>query len=181
MKEISYKPREDTFILAKAMGRYSAKVILEIGVGSGYVTFELSKNPFVVGTDISERALREAQIKLKTIDCSNVELVHCDGASPFRIRCFNIIVFNPPYLPSKEIVDPSINGGKEGIEVVMKFIDHSLNIISDSGLIIFVLSTLSNYKKVVEILEDKGFEVKKKESLKLFFEEIFVIEASKNS
>ncbi|MCP8304755.1 MAG: methyltransferase [archaeon] len=181
MEEIPYKPAEDTFLLARAVGRYSGKVVLEIGVGSGYITIELSKskNPLVVGTDISARALREARINLKSLDYDNVELVHCDGASPFRKGCFDLIVFNPPYLPSEEIVDSTVDGGKEGIEVVERFIDHSLNVVSNSGSILFVLSTVSNYDRVVKILEDKGFEVKRKESRKLFFEEIFVIEASK--
>ncbi|MCP8312552.1 MAG: methyltransferase [Candidatus Methylarchaceae archaeon HK02M1] len=181
MEEIPYKPAEDTFLLARAIGRYSGKVKLEIGIGSGYIFIELSKskNPLVVGTDISVKALREVLIRLKSIDRDNVELVHCDGASPFRKGCFDLIIFNPPYLPSEEILDSTVDGGKEGIEAMEKFIDHSLNVVSNSGSIVFILSTLSNYVKVVKILKDKGFEVVKKESLKLFFEEIFVIEASK--
>ena len=177
--ECLYEPAEDTFLLARATQRYSGKVVLEIGVGSGYITVELSKKSFTVGTDISINAIRKAKIKLKSINYNNVELVHCDGASPFRKRCFDMIVFNPPYLPSEKIIDLTVDGGQEGIEVVKKFIEHSVNVVSNSGSIIFLLSNISNYKKIVKIFKEKGFEVKIKESLKLFYEEIFILKALK--
>ncbi|MCP8316810.1 MAG: methylase, partial [archaeon] len=34
--EIPYEPAEDTFLLADVIRRYSGKITLEIGVGSGY-------------------------------------------------------------------------------------------------------------------------------------------------
>ena len=174
-----YRPAEDTYLLTKAIKKYNGKILLEIGVGSGYVTIELLNNPFVIGTDISIKALRETQIKLKSFDCNNIELVNCDGASPFRLGIFNVIVFNPPYLPSEEIIDITTDGGKEGVEVIEKLIQQSIDLVSNFGSIIFVLSTLSNYKKIVKILEYEGFKVKKRDSCKLFFEEIFILEALK--
>jgi len=178
--EIPYEPAEDTFLLADVIKRYSGKITLEIGVGSGYVTAEICKrNPFVVGTEISKKALKEAQNRLKSLNFDNFELILCDGASPFRERYFDLIVFNPPYLPTSKIVDKSVNGGKEGIEVINRFIEQSLRVISKSGLMVFVLSTLSKYSKIIKILKKMSFKVRKICKRRLFFEKIFVIEASK--
>ncbi|MCP8308337.1 MAG: methyltransferase [archaeon] len=178
--KIPYEPAEDTFLLADVIRRYSGKITLEIGVGSGYITAEICKrNPFVVGTEISKKALKEAQIRLKSLNFHNFELILCDGASAFREGCFDLIVFNPPYIPSRKILDRTVDGGKEGIEVIKRFIKQSLRVISKSGLIIFVLSTLSNYSKIIKMLKKMNFKVRKIGRRKLFFEEIFVIEASK--
>jgi release factor glutamine methyltransferase len=133
----------------------------------------------VVGTDISRRTLRDAKRKLISLKRNNVELVCCDGANPFREGCFDLTVFNPPYLPSKKIVDIAVDGGKEGIEVTVKFITHSLGSISNSGKMVFVLSSISNYNKAIEMLKEKGFRIRKIGSRKMFFENIFVMEASK--
>jgi release factor glutamine methyltransferase len=175
-----YKPAEDTFLLADAIKRYSNKITLEIGVGSGYVTAEICKrNTFVVGTEIDKKVLKDAQTRLKSLNFDNFELVLCDGASAFREECFDLIVFNPPYLPSEKILDRTIEGGKEGIEVTRRFIEQSLRIISKSGSIVFVLSTLSNYNKIIKRLKRMNFKVRKIGKRKLFFEEIFVVEALK--
>ncbi len=176
----SYEPAEDTFLLTDAIRRYSNKITLEIGVGSGYITAEICKrNPFVVGTEINEKALKEAQIRLKSLNFDNFELVLCDGASAFREECFDLIVFNPPYLPSGKIVYRNVEGGKEGIEVTERFIEQSLRVISKSGLMVFILSTLSNYEKIIRMLRKMNFKVRRIGKRKLFFEEIFAVEASK--
>ncbi|MGQ9718238.1 MAG: HemK2/MTQ2 family protein methyltransferase [Nitrososphaerales archaeon] len=180
MRYGSYEPAEDTFLLSDAVRRYSGKNVLEIGVGSGYVTAELSKRSyFVVGTDISRRALRDAKRRLISLKRNNIELICCDGASSFREGCFDLIVFNPPYLPSKKIVDIAVDGGKEGIEVMVKFIAHSLGSISNSGKMVFVSSRISSYDKAIETLKEKGFRIREIGLRKLFFEDIFVMEASK--
>jgi len=176
----SYEPAEDTFLLADAIRRYSGKMALEIGVGSGYITAEICKrNPFVVGTEISKKALKEAQIRLKSLNLDNFELILCDGASAFREGCFDLVLFNPPYVPSSKIVDRTVDGGKEGIEVIKRFIEQSSRVISKLGLIVFVLSTLSNYDKIIKMLKKMTFKVRKIVKRKLFFEEIFVVEAQR--
>ena len=174
-----YQPAEDSILLSKTLQKYVGEAVLEIGIGSGYTCKGLSKNPFVVGTDINSESLEEAHTRLKSSHIENIELVQCDGASPFREECFDLVVFNPPYLPSEVINDSTVDGGKKGIEVLNKFLDHSIRVLSDSGLIIFVLSTLTDYKKVLNNLRKKGFKIKKKDSQKLFFEEIFIIEISR--
>lgn len=174
-----YQPAEDSILLSKALQKLVGEVVLEIGIGSGYTCEELTKNSFVVGTDINPESLKEAQKRLRSNHIENIELVQCDGATPFREECFDLVVFNPPYLPSDVINDSAIDGGKRGIEVLNKFLDHSIRVLSDPGLIVFVLSTLANYKKVLNRLRKKGFKIKKKDSQKLFFEEIFIIESSR--
>jgi release factor glutamine methyltransferase len=176
----SYEPAEDTFLLADAIRRYSGKMALEIGMGSGYITAELCKrNPFVVGTEISKIALKEAQINLKSLNLDNFELILCDGASAFREGYLDLIVFNPPYIASSKIVDRTVDGEKGGIEVIKRFIQQSSRVISKSGSIVFVLSTLSNYSKIIKMLKKMNFKVRKIGERKLFFEEIFVVEAQR--
>lgn len=176
-----YKPEEDTFLLAEILRNERNKIVLEIGVGSGYVIYELAKkNKLVVGTEIDKKTLVKTRKNLDSQSFINrIELVLCDASKAFRNKCFDLITFNPPYLPSDKIVDVSIDGGKGGLEVVEKFIKYSIKLTHNKGKIIFILSSVVKYDKLLKKFRRKNFFVKKLERRKLFFEEIFGVEISK--
>lgn len=176
-----YRPEEDTFLLADVVREYFGKRTLEIGVGSGYVTSELSKkNPTVIGTDIDAKAVGEARAMLKAAGLwCKVDLVLCDGADPFREECFDLVAFNPPYLVSEGIVDRAVDGREGGIEVVRKFVEDSSRTLKKLGRMVFILSDVSDWSSIIKILKKLGFGVKKKGSRRFFYEEIFALEASR--
>ena len=178
-REPVYRPSDDTFLLADVVAGYGGAVALEMGVGSGYVTAELARRVWVaVGTDIDLAAVRETRDRLRRSGLANVDLVCCDLASPFRDRPFDLVVFNPPYLPSRRRDDAAVDGGRRGIEAALAFLEHALRVVKESGRLLFVASTLSDYRGILRLLGERGFGSRVVGARRLFFEEIVVIEAS---
>ncbi|MEM1524663.1 MAG: methyltransferase [Nitrososphaerales archaeon] len=176
-----YQLGEDTLLLCDKIRMLNSSLALEIGVGLGFITEELAKVcDKVVGSDINKKALIQARKRLIEKGVwSKIDLICCDGASALRDSSFPLIVFNPPYLPSKVIEDLAINGGKGGIEVTQHILLQAVNVLQKNGRILFTLSSLSSYKRLLNEWKKKGFEVKIIGSKKLFFEELFVVEFKK--
>ena len=168
-----YPPSEDTYFLEDNLVNERGKYALDIGTGSGYLTRTLSKNFLqVIGTDIDFYSLINQNKKIKNSIC-------CDGAEALNCK-FDLIICNMPYLQSDEILDRKVDGGKEGVEVPLKIIKSAIRCLDDSGKMLFVTSSLSNYEKLMEESEKLGLDCSIVARKKLFFEELLLIEAKKN-
>ncbi|MGQ9781719.1 MAG: HemK2/MTQ2 family protein methyltransferase [Nitrososphaeria archaeon] len=150
-----YFPAEDTFLLIRGVkGLPSLGRVLEIGVGSGKVLEILNEvSTIYVGCDINLNVLKQTVSK----DIPRTDLVCCDSAACFVDNSFDTIVFNPPYLPSESIVDQTVDGGKEGIEILLKFIKSSFRLVRKHGSILFISSSLANVEKIKEFIKENGF------------------------
>ena len=169
----SYNPAEDTFFLEDHMKNERGNCALDIGSGSGYLTRVLSKSfSFVVGTDVNFDALKTQLNKTTNLVCCN--------ASDALLMKFDLIVCNMPYLASDEILYIATDGGPEGVVIPMKIISSAKNCLKPGGKFLFVTSSLSNYKKIIEKTKKLGLEVEILDKKKLFFEELILVQA-KNS
>lgn len=124
-------PRHDTETLVQeAVNRCPAgATILDIGVGSGCIAVALAKTltaATVCGVDSSAKALdlarRNAERHGVTVTLANGSLFE-----PFAARKFDLIVSNPPYIPSADIdgLQPEVrdfeprealDGGPDGLD-----------------------------------------------------------------
>ena len=165
-----YAPAEDTYFLEDNLVNEKGKNALDIGTGSGYLTRTLSQNfSQVIGTDIDFDSLINQNKKIKNRIC-------CDAADALNCK-FDLIVCNMPYLQSDEISDRRVDGGKEGVEVPLKIIKSAIKCLNDSGKMLFVTSSLSNYEKLMDESQKLGLELKIVAKKKLFFEELILVEA----
>jgi release factor glutamine methyltransferase len=142
---------------------------LEIGLGSG-INLKVAAEKFklVVGTDI---------LPLKSLlnqRSAQVEIIRADKATCFREAVFDLVAFNPPYLPSEIIADRSIDGGPHGVEIPIEFLESAMAVIKPNGKILALLSSLG----VTEIFEkycmDHSLISKTIAETKLFFETLTV-------
>ncbi|MGH9922583.1 MAG: HemK2/MTQ2 family protein methyltransferase [Nitrososphaerales archaeon] len=169
-----YKPSDDTFLLAECLQNASGRSAMEIGVGSGYICELLTKHfRTVVATDIDLNAIEQAKEHVK-----DVTVVCCDSSSAIANMKFDLIVMNPPYLPSNEIKDMAVDGGEDGIEVSTRMIKDSVRLLHSNGKILMVASSLANYNLLIEILRGLGLETEIINRKKLAFEEIMVLQGS---
>ena len=169
-----YRPSDDTFLLAECLQNVNGRSAMEIGTGSGYIC-ELLRKHFetVVATDIDMNAIRLSKERVK-----DATFVCCDSCSAISKMKFDLIVMNPPYLPSEEIKDVAIDGGRNGIEVSMRMIRDSVRLLHSNGRILMVTSSLANYQLMIEELHDLGLSTSIIGRKKLDFEDIMILQAS---
>ena len=158
-----YKPSDDSLLLLNSLPPHRRSA-LEVGTASGFIikNYKGVEGGLYIGCDLI---------------CAGADIV-CDGDElPFRSNAFDLIFFNPPYLPSIRgaPVDIAVDGGTGGVEVASKFLLDAVRCLKRGGEIYVLLSSLSNISKFRQIAEEIGLKtciVNKKE---LFMESLFVI------
>ena len=171
-----YLPSDDSIFLANNVSHYHGNLALEIGTGSGIVLRELSNNfTTVVGTDVDFGSLKYAHILSR-----NALLICCDSTSPFQNIKFDLIVFNPPYLPNVVgCVDKTIDGGPSGFENTIHFLTYVLDKLSTEGKILVLVSSISENGKLSSFVSKNNLIIKRIAQKKLFYETLQIIELSK--
>jgi len=178
-----YDPSEDTLLLANNMAVRQSDMVLEIGVGSGYVSLVAAqKARYVVGTDINPYAVKLAKLNARLNNISNVEFILGDLFSPLACR-FDLILMNPPYLQDVKLIqhrpiDYSWNGGRDGRSVTDRFLDEVEKYLGTEGRILVVQSSLSDHNKTIRELSKKGLKVQIAAHKKVFFETLYLVQAT---
>jgi len=152
----------------------------EIGCGAGLVAVELAKSCETIATDVSFRALKLASARSKKAGVdAKLHLICCDRVEAIRpARVFNLIVFNPPYLPDNG-KDPRWSGGPSGIEKAIEFVESGFLRLKEGGFMLFILSSLSAWRKMLAWLLKAGLSssLLRKEKVGLYEELIVVLAA----
>ncbi len=130
-------PRRDTETLVETARRLApaARRIADIATGSGAVALALARelpDARVVATDLSADALAVARANVTRhgLD-ARVELLQGDLCAPLQ-DLFDLIVSNPPYIPSADIAGLSpevrrepraaLDGGRDGLDVLRRLV-----------------------------------------------------------
>lgn len=165
-----YPPSEDSYLLIECIDIGKEKV-LEIGTGTGIIALHAAKNGAVVtAVDKNQKAVKNARENAEK-NGINIDIKQSDLFSNVD-GMFDVIIFNPPYLPSDKM-EEAWEGGEEGIEITKKFLEDAARHLNPGGRIYIVLSTLGNIKKLVgEFRELYNFEEIGR--LPLFFEKLIV-------
>jgi len=184
MKAPIYAPAEDTFLLADVLRKEQIgnKAVLEIGCGSGFLTKLMAeKKAVVTAVDINPAAV-EATKKLLSEEKLNGQVFLSDLFSNVAGK-FDLIVFNPPYLPENEedkIVgsDRRYSGGSTGRAVIEKFIEQSKKHLKSGGKLLLLVSSVTGEQDVISEFIRNGFIAHAIASKKIDWEELMVLEAS---
>jgi release factor glutamine methyltransferase len=181
-----YRAGEDTLLLAETLERLGPFRGLagEIGCGSGLVTEVLaSLAEEVVASDVMIEAVRATWLRVKREKLDwRVHAVCCDRFEALREgEVFGLVASNPPYLPV-EGEDVTYSGGPTGVEVPLSFAESAARRLSERGFIVFLLSSLSDWRRALEALAGAGFRVSVLCSKGVgLFEELLVILASRSA
>ncbi len=172
-------PRPETELLIyKIINFYKKKKvnILDIGTGSGCILITLLKELVKargIGIDISSKAIKTAKINASNFDLnSRVEFKVFD-INKFIIGKYDLIVSNPPYIPSKDIKNLSkdiinfeprnaLDGGYDGLDLIKKVIYKSNGLIKKKGVLAIEIGN-RQYQKVSNILKSQGYREMSKE------------------
>jgi len=187
MKAQIYAPAEDTFLLADVLRKEQIgnKAVLEIGCGSGFLTKLMAeKKAIVTAVDINPAAV-EATKKLLSEEKLDGQVFQSDLFSNVAGK-FDIIVFNPPYLPESEDdeiagKDVRYSGGKSGREIIEKFIRQSGKHLKSDGKVLLLVSSVTGEQDVISEFIRNGFIVHAIASKKIDWEELIVLEAMRKT
>lgn len=168
-----YEPVEDSQLLARIV-RHSVrgKSFLDVGTGSGIQSEAAlaGKARSILAIDINPQAV--AQVKKKGIPAKVSDLFSSVTGT------FDVIAFNPPYLPADEREDAEsqqvTTGGKYGDELVYKFLSHVKNYLKPNGICFLLLSSLTPRTRIQSLLKKKGLSHVQVAKEKMFMESIEV-------
>lgn len=180
-----YEPAEDTFLIADNLDVRRGERVLELGTGCGLLAILAAKRGAkVVATDINPLALECARTNAAENLVSNQIDFRCgDLFGPVGGELFDVIIFNPPYLPVEphekfnDTLEIAWDGGKDGRKVIDRFLEELPLHLELGGRAIFVQSSLSDPLKTIRFLE-ANFEFKTIRK-KVFFEELFLFQCTK--
>jgi release factor glutamine methyltransferase len=172
-----YKPAEDSFLLAENLKVRDGDRVLDMGTGCGIQALAAAgKAGSVLGVDFNPKAVEVAAANARLNKIHNTEFKASDLFSSVEGR-FDLIVFNPPYLPTEGgIVDYALDGGDRGVELILKFIKEAPTYLNPGGRIQFIMSSLNNIK-AVETALSTHFRFEYTAEKKLFFEKLLVATA----
>lgn len=158
-----YEPEEDSFLLQKYVREYAKGHVLDMGSGSGIQALAaLEKTPDVLAVDIDEDAVKLLKSKGVNAKLSNL-FSKVDGK-------FDLIIFNPPYLPPDKYDKSRTTTG--GINIIDRFLSDAKDFLNKNGKILMVFSSLTG--DVDSILKKYGYKFRCLETQNHFFEKLFV-------
>ncbi len=162
-----YPPSEDSYLIQKYVKKYAKGKVLDMGTGSGILALEaLKKTKNVLAADINKEVIINAK-KL------GIKVVQSNLFSKIK-RKFDLIIFNPPYLPEhkNEPKDSKLatTGGKKGYELIKKFLKQVSFHLNKDGRILILISSLTGNPKTIF----RGYNFKLLETQNLFFESISI-------
>ena len=148
---------------------------MEIGFGSGAVLASLSERfSLSVGTDVM--SLDQAR---ETVWGGAAGVILADRASCFRPGEFDLVAFNPPYLPSEGFQDRTVDGGEDGVEVPIGFLEEALRVLRTDGRIVLLLSDRGDIQRFLTRSKSMGLSAVEKRRKRLFYETLVVYELSR--
>ena len=190
-----YGPSDDSYLAADFIAKEVRKrrdkglEVLDMGTGSGIIGITVGKEKNVGSITFSDINTYALELAEKNLD-RNKEKISAKSRfvlSDMFARLddnFDVIIFNPPYLrsePSGKDGKEWWDGGTDGVEVAMRFLDEAIKHLKHNGSIFLVHSSLSDIGKLKIHIEDLGLKELSSMSSHFFFETITCIRLERNA
>lgn len=152
-----YQPEADTYLLLSSVQNEirNTDAVLEVGTGSGVIAKSCSEYARCVATDVNPHACRMAH-------SMGVEVVRTDLYAGLK-GPFDLIIFNPPYLPTQESeriddwLEYALDGGQDGRAVIRRFASGLHRILHPYGRVLLLVSDLTGIEETRELFAEEGF------------------------
>ena len=174
-------PRQDTEILVEEVMKLtnSESRVLDMCTGSGCIIVSLAASGHTsengaVAIDISDEALKVADYNKKYNNADYIKLIKSDMFSSSECEQyknednrFDVIVSNPPYIPTKDIDELSeevrlhdpmlaLDGGTDGLKFYKAITKQSVNYLKENGYLCYEIG-YNQAEDVRNIMEQCGY------------------------
>ncbi len=183
-----YEPSEDSFLFAGKLRLNFGARVLDMGTGSGILGILAAKQAKeVLAVDVNPYAIHCAK---HNAEINNVRgkmiFIQGDLFAPLNdAETFDLILFNSPYVPTEEgeansWLSQAWAGGKNGRQVIDRFIIQAPPYLRRQGRILLLQSTLSDIEETARRFEKVNMVSKVVSTQALpFFEKIVLLEIRK--
>ena len=166
-----YEPAEDSYLILEQVKEYvkPGMKVLDVGCGSGILSRAAKDlGADVIATDINPECVEY----VKKLD---VNAIVSDLFENVEGK-FDLIIFNPPYLP-RDDMEPadsalSTTGGEKGSEIIDSFLQEAHKFLEEDGKILLLFSSFT--LDVLDMFDIYGYKYEMISKKKLDFEELFV-------
>jgi release factor glutamine methyltransferase len=169
-----YAPSDDSLLMIDVVARLPliGKRVLDIGTGSGILGLYCAMHGAkVTASDIDEAAIEQVDRAAEALGVQiNLRLSDLFSNIPDR---FDLILFNPPYLPSVGVNDRSVDGGVAGTILTDRFLEALPSHLGRRAEAFLLLSSLNDPASVQ--LRHTKLEFSTVARKSLFFEELQVL------
>lgn len=174
-----YEPNDDSYLLREFVLKFAKGKVLDMGTGSGVqAEAALEKTKYVLAVDINEEAVEFCKNK-------GILAIQSDLFENIKEK-FDLIIFNPPYLPEEReymgvkfteedfnyVNDVALVGGKNGSETIDRFLKEAKNYLNTEGNILLSFSSLSG--DIKKIMKKYDYSYEKLSERRIFFEVLYV-------
>ena len=193
-----YEPREDSFFLMdtlesdlETIRHLSPTFIAEVGSGSGIIITALASTLtdlqcIYFATDINDNATLATK---KTADSKNTPIEICTThlLDSFRSELFDLIIFNPPYVPCdfnqvrNSNLEKAWSGGVcHGRDIIDKFLEKLPSYLTRSGICYLLVLKENNVADILRFgTQTLGLQSEVVNERKILGEHLFVIKFQK--
>ena len=181
LRDDVYEPAEDTFLLADNLMVRRGDMALDVGTGTGIIALLMArKAEWVLGVDVSPSAVELARENASLNGITNVEFRVSDLFENVAGR-FDVVTFNAPYLPGepRDEIDRALVGGKNGRDVIDRFIREVGDYVRPGGVVQLVQSSITGVDETLSAFRCHGFSPQVAAKLHVFFEDIVLINATR--
>ncbi len=165
-----FKPIVDTWMLAERMRgdpSLAGGEVLDLCTGSGAlaVAAALAGARRVTAVDLSERSVLSARLNAR-LNGVRVRARRGDLFGPLDAERFDLVVSNPPYVPSasddlpKRGLERAWEGGREGRAVLDRICAEARRRLRPSGAVLLVHSSLCGERATLDGLARSGLEAR---------------------
>jgi release factor glutamine methyltransferase len=180
-----YAPREDSYLLKKWVEKNSkGKKALDMGTGSGILAIaaKAAGALSVLGVDKNLEAVKLAKKNAKKAGLKDIVFKYSDLFIEVNEK-FDLIIFNPPYLPEEEHAtaakDYDLIGGIKGNEASIHFLKQAIGYLNPKGIVLMICSSLSDPFEIFNNARIFGYDYRILEELKMDFETIYCVKFAK--
>ncbi len=171
-----YPPGEDSYLLLDSISVEEGERFLDVGTGTGIIGIHAAMDGAeVTAIDRSEEAVRCAELNARKAGIYMRVLNRDISEMPVGGETFDVMAFNPPYLPEsgkeypmKNALESPMGGGKEA----ELFVGAAYSMLSGNGRAYLLLSSFTDLSFMKKWQQKLHFEQISRKHI--FFEDIFV-------